>query len=350
MIVFGINHFKIKSYDASEFGLIDPSWTNTRFEAVQRYFHVMYIPFFPVGKMIGTRGADGKLYHLDPRVAAHISTYQLKHRTPWYAFLLPILFGVGFIIMIINGMITDAKHQRYREKESAKYTANANAMIDHPSLYDYYQFAIDTTGGEDGYVSHQTFAVYRVVDFTDKAIQFRSGNEDIFGYLSNPEYEAWLNYLADSSGYKTFWISKADLRKTLIPAGKESYDVDGAKISIAGKPCYVLLEKAHVIDGPEFEAFYNSRSSKGEVSLRVDNIGDTAMDISFTKLTGEGKWTLEAEEMVLPSDFFYLKTEDGMQDNFSCKIDCKSPGGKPHSFIIATDPEEEYSLIVKRIK
>lgn len=353
LIVFGIRHFKIKSYQASEFGLIDPSWSNTRFEAVQRYFHIMYIPFFPVGKMIGTRGKDGELYHLDPRVAAHISTYQLKHKTLWYTFLAPILFVIGFIAMMIGGMVKDAERRRAEEKESASYTANAMAMLDHPSLHDYYQFAIDTTGGENGYVSHQVYGVFRVIDFNDKAIQFRTADESPFSELTSVDYEKWVEHFEDTAGYQTFWVQKSEIKKALLPLGKESYNYDGAKIAINDRPCYIVLEKAHVVDGPEFEAFYDSYSSDGRVRMRVDNIGETATDISFTKLTGAGTWTLDAEEVITPTTIFHVETASGgVSENFSCKINCKGLDGRAHSFIISADPEETdyHALIVKKIK
>lgn len=101
MIVFGIRHFKVKTYSAAEFGLVDPSWNTTQFVAAQRYFHIMYIPFFPAGKFMSTRGQDGKLYYLNPQVAAHISSYNLNHKTPWYTWSGPIfllLMGIGTLI------------------------------------------------------------------------------------------------------------------------------------------------------------------------------------------------------------------------------------------------------------
>lgn len=353
LIVFGIRHFNIKSYQASEFGLIDPSWSNTRFEAVQRYFHIMYIPFFPVGKMIGTRGKDGQLYHLDPRVAAHISTYQLKHKTLWYTFLAPILFVIGLVALTISGMVKDAKYKRIVEKENARYTANALAMIDHPSLHDYYQFTIDTTGGENGYVSHQVYGVYRVIGFNDKAIQFRTADESPFSELISSDYEGWVEHFEDTAGFKTFWLQKADLKKTILPPGKESYDYDGAKVSIDDRPCYIVLEKAHVVDGPEFEAFFDSYSSKGSASLRFDNIGETATDISFTKLSGEGDWTLNADEVITPTTVFHLITKSGgNSDNFSCRINCKGLDGREHVFLVSPDAEEDgyRPMVVKKIK
>ena len=98
ILVFGVRHFTVKTYHASELGFTDPSWSNTRFEAVQKYFHLMYIPFFPVGQMIGVRGSDGKLYHLTAPVAAQINTYQLTHKAPWYSFIGLMLIGLIIIL------------------------------------------------------------------------------------------------------------------------------------------------------------------------------------------------------------------------------------------------------------
>jgi hypothetical protein len=350
LIVFGIRHFKIKSYSAAELGLTDPAWQNTRFEAVQKYFHLMYIPFFPVGKMIGTRGADGELYHLHPQVAAHISKYQLKHKTPWYSWLAPILGISGFIFFLASLLIGDHYRAIKKEKNLAEFNAEITAMIDHPSLNDYYRLAIDTDAVADGYVGHQVRTLFRVIDFNETQIQFRSAAADPFEYCSGYDPAQWPSCFKDTTNYNAFWLKKADLKKAMIPSVKEEYNYDGALVSAMGKSLYIIIDDVHIIDGPEFSAYYRMRSSGGEATIRVTNDGDTATNVSFTKASGEGSWLIEDNAKVNPTESFTLRTESGSSDNFAGKIQCTGTNGKRYTFVISVNPEDNDQLIVKKLK
>jgi hypothetical protein len=327
LLVFGVRHFTMKTYNPAEIGLTDPSWNNVRFEAVQKYFHMMYIPFFPVGKFIGVR-TNGNLYHLTPQVASQIDQQSLLRKTPWYSFIGPIIMMLVLIIASINSMVSDHNYTVMKNERIGEYRAYATKLIDSPSLFDYYQMAIDTNGGENNYVSHQTNTVYRVIGFNDKAIQFGTAHEDPFAYLSDPNWDAWLNFFDDSI-HNSFWLDKAVLKNALIPSADEEYSFDGVKISMFGKPRYMRIDATHTIDGPEFEYYFGS-SSRGEISFDLKNVGERAENISIKKISGNGTWIMSET-----SDMVDLSNKSVGSEPYSLTLTCNAENGKKHSFLIS---------------
>ena len=61
-------------------------------ERRQRYFHILWIPFFPVGKYWAVRrDQDGALLEAPFHVESHLISLDIRMKPPWYTFLGPIL-------------------------------------------------------------------------------------------------------------------------------------------------------------------------------------------------------------------------------------------------------------------
>lgn len=98
LIVFGVRNVTAKSYEPAQFGLIDPSWNGTAIIAMVKYFHLMYIPFFPVGTQWALRQSDGKKYEMNYSVKQHVEQAGVQLKTPWWAFSGLILVGVILLV------------------------------------------------------------------------------------------------------------------------------------------------------------------------------------------------------------------------------------------------------------
>jgi hypothetical protein len=102
MIIVGIGHIALKSYTPHELGLTEASWNGMMFEAVQQYFHVMFIPCFPLNQIIETRDQRGKNYPLTSELKKYVDRLELKHETPWYTFIGLVVGLSGFIAIITH--------------------------------------------------------------------------------------------------------------------------------------------------------------------------------------------------------------------------------------------------------
>ncbi len=104
MIVFGTNNFRIKKFTIDQVGSeFDEGWEGVLFEVRQRYFHLFWIPFFPIGKIFTIKkpGSSDK-YEMPPSFIKVIEEkYGDQIGTPWYAYFLLIaglLLGVYSLI------------------------------------------------------------------------------------------------------------------------------------------------------------------------------------------------------------------------------------------------------------
>jgi hypothetical protein len=103
MIIFGWNHFLIRQWLPHELGLTHPDeQADYHVEVRQKYFHVFWIPFFPIGKMWGIRNyADDQLYDIRHDAMAHIEEQNVEPRAPWYSYSGLIILG----LLLTYGMI-----------------------------------------------------------------------------------------------------------------------------------------------------------------------------------------------------------------------------------------------------
>lgn len=100
LIVFGTYGFAIKKYTTDELGIRTESDTPINIEVRQKVFHIFYIPFFPISKSYAMRIND-KLYELP---AEHHATVDAQGavKSPWYAFSIPILIIVVWLISLVR--------------------------------------------------------------------------------------------------------------------------------------------------------------------------------------------------------------------------------------------------------
>ncbi|MFB9076836.1 hypothetical protein ACFFLS_23520 [Flavobacterium procerum] len=108
MIIYGHNHFKIKEIHPSELGLIDDDY---HIEIRQKYFHIYWIPFFGLGK-IWTIRRNGELYDLPEVYVQEIKKNNIKIRSPWYTYSLPLILLVGFLIFTGVEKFKDHQHEK----------------------------------------------------------------------------------------------------------------------------------------------------------------------------------------------------------------------------------------------
>jgi hypothetical protein len=71
-IVWGHNNFRLKAADPAEIGIFDKELSNYKFELRQKYGHLFWIPFIPLGKFWVIKKPDGKLYHCPPDIEARL--------------------------------------------------------------------------------------------------------------------------------------------------------------------------------------------------------------------------------------------------------------------------------------
>src|SRR6185369_5805834 len=137
-IVFGWNHFKLRSFTPFQLGITQKTDIDFTIELRQRYFHFFWIPFFSLGKKWAIR-KGGKLYEM-PQVIADVTRGRddLRVKTPFYTYAGPLLIVAAIIIFNINERVEDYRRLQYEKSQFAAAYADNSAKFRKPSPYDFY--------------------------------------------------------------------------------------------------------------------------------------------------------------------------------------------------------------------
>ena len=140
MIIYGHNHFRQRSFIPTELGL-PQSFNEYNIEIRQRYFHLFWIPFFPIGKIWGLRKhADNKLYEMPDSVKQHVRQNTKVPGVSIWAFSGLMVIGLIGIIAIVSNSIQQAHYRALAEQEIRdEYNAKMQ-IIRQPELGDRYNF------------------------------------------------------------------------------------------------------------------------------------------------------------------------------------------------------------------
>ncbi len=97
MIIFGTNNFSVKTLSLSDLQIADDNHSIT-IELRQRFFHVFWIPFFPIGQSwVMRRAHDTNKYMVPAEWEAKINELGYQQSPPWYSFIGLILAGVAVL-------------------------------------------------------------------------------------------------------------------------------------------------------------------------------------------------------------------------------------------------------------
>jgi hypothetical protein len=335
-IVFGWNHFRIRSFSPFELGITQKTDIDFNIELRQRYFHFFWIPFFSLGKKWAIR-KGGKLYEMPPVIADAIKTRgDLRVKTPWYTYSGPIvllLFALGFTI---SEKVEDFRDLQYSKRAfTAAYVSNS-AMFRKPSPYDYYTL-VDVKGYAQKYA--------RITGLDKQHIQL--------SYINNNQASAYspagIAALFDkySSNMETITINRSDSGKVICGDYDKRSSIEGISIKDNYGTQNYRVQNIVRLDGPMFESGSMSRYS-GECNMSIKNNG---LETTITKIeTVEGniKWsTRESLPLTLKAEDQFSLSGKGENNRYKVKITCTDIEGKEISFMLeGEDFERKISRVI----
>jgi hypothetical protein len=134
--LFGWNSFKVRSFTLSEIGITNQSEAGLEFEVRQSYFHIFWIPFFPLRKRWVVR-KDGKMYEMPGEIQAVAERKLTGVGMPWYTFTGPILLlAAGIIFLMITSRENGESHKKGAEMFKAK-AEELTARLQHLTTNDF---------------------------------------------------------------------------------------------------------------------------------------------------------------------------------------------------------------------
>lgn len=341
LIVFGIRYAKISYYTPADFGLADASWNGTKFVSLARYFHLMYIPFFPVGKKWAMEQADGKQYELDPSVLAHINSYGIKQRTPWYTFIGLMLIGLVLIISSVKSLAHPSGSEDYmpdtpesysdvapdNSQVSSKWEQEVNEKIDHPSLNDFYEIEIDTVPAKHSDDNTITTA-FKVHEFNDSVIVFELPGKkmtDPFAY----EYKSEIYALFDGNNKpKLFSVSKSKLKELMTPVEKRESEAVSSEL---GGVEIMGIDRQ---EEPDLHVSLDTATNT-IIRLTVLNDGLRASSLKLKTVAGDMQWTKSGGSTLAPDESIVLSGKGEARGFNKIELSYQSPDGSSHTLVIS---------------
>ena len=303
--IFGWYSFKLKSYTAEDLAITDLDWGDTKFEVRQNVFHLFWLPFFSLGKVYAIR-KEGKLYDPSPAIVMIMKAKE-QVKTPWYAYLIPILLVVvpivvGIYIFIAEAIMRHNSFNRNKEqyeismlslqKEMIKLTPNHYLKITNPALFGRY--------GRDG-----NFFL-KVIDVNDTLYRFHLIDTKNIEDIPYP-FKLYRLFEKNKSKLDTIRLTKNQLQKAIC--------LDYALLD-KRKPCgfpllgdetpYVIL-KVENLDGPVIDGRINYNFWK------TDRIQQFPYQERFTGFQKDRSWAISMELQNLGSsvDLIEIKNEEG---------------------------------------
>jgi hypothetical protein len=298
MIVYGWNHFKIKSFKPHELGIGKENETDLTIERRQKYFHLFWIPFFGIGKMWAIRKND-KLLQMPEGTEDHLSSLNLRLRTPWYTYAGPLLILAGILIYSISESVDDYKSKVYAENQFEAKMLSFNNFIDHPSKVDFYHFE------EINDYSNNVFM--KVADFNDKAIKFQLSQGEIEHYASTPgEISPGFSKTPDSTDF--IWINKSDLKK-YISTRYSDQQFEGWAFPKKKKSSHYKLDDIFHFEGEDAKGLVDYGIGyvyQNEISMGFTNKGLPISLVSIKNLSGDIQWTSELPMAIDSNEAFKI--------------------------------------------
>jgi hypothetical protein len=138
-ILYGIGSIKIKTFTLDELNINSDLPNNLSVVSRQTYFHLFFIPFFPLRKSwVGM--LQGKYYQLSPEIISQIKLKVNSGVTPWYSFIGMILLFGFFIFLGVNSSIKRTNADNAKEKFAETQQGRIVSEINNTDTTDYYVF------------------------------------------------------------------------------------------------------------------------------------------------------------------------------------------------------------------
>lgn len=307
-IVFGTYSFNIKKYNASELG-IESETGDIPVMLRQRVFHIFYIPVLPIGRIYAMKLNDGKLYNLPAHLHAAVDQHG-PHRTPFYAFALPLLVIAG--LAISEGLTWKHRYDRTRlyqaaQKEQADSTA---ATLDHLGTEHYIKLE-DIT---DKYATGHTYLHVRSVN--GSAVTVQPLGTVLHDYEDNSPRSLYRMFLLN--GPDTITLPIQQLREANVATYED--DVKDYKVPdlLHDGRRYRISSILTIPDGPML-ATYGEEDSRDTMSpLMLTNYGAPLTLVSIRSADPSVRWldllpltlTTDTGDTYMPLDIKGDKTKE----------------------------------------
>jgi hypothetical protein len=330
-IVFGWNHFKIKTFDPYEIGLSQQEDPHLKIEVRQHYFHLFWIPFFSLGKKWAIR-KNNELYEMPGVLKSTIkSRDDIKVRTPWYTYAGPLLLAIIGFGFMINEKVASYKSNQYSKKHFESQYAQNISLFRKPSPDDYYLLTSVKGYGQK----------YAKVTMLDK-------QHIELSYITNPAANAYepakiaALFTSYANEMQSVTLSRGDSSKLLTSDYDKRQSLAGISLNEKNGTTY-RVEKIFRLDGPILkDGGYSSYLGSQEITMQVENEGFDATITHVEAVKGEVKWMVDELPYTLPAGKeFLLRGRGDFKKPYQVKFTLTLADGRAIHYLLEGEDSEK---------
>jgi len=323
-IVFGWNHFRLKSFDPVELGLTQQTDPNLKIEVRQHYFHLFWIPFFSLGKKWAIR-KNNELYEMPGVLKSTIrSRDDIKVRTPWYTYAGPLLLAVIGLGFIVNEQVEKFQWNQYQKKEfTAEYDRNIG-LFRKPSPDDYYLLT-----AVNGY--SQKYA--KVTMLNKQQIEL--------SYIANPGANAYEPvkiaglFTTYADELQSVTLDRGDSAKLFCKNFDDRNALAGIELTANGGETY-RVKKIFRLDGPILkDGGFASYMGSQELTMEIANEGYDTEIRKVEPVEGSINWLVDELPHSLPANKeFLLRGRGDFKKPYKVKFTCTTADGREIQYLL----------------
>jgi hypothetical protein len=286
-IVWGHNNFRLKSVEPHEIGLFGEGHKNIRFELRQKYGHLFWIPFIPLGKVWVVTKGDGNKYVCPADIEHHLDQLNLgSSKASIFAWsgLLLILFG--FIVFSISEKVSSIHYEAAAKESFQQEAVSLTSEVDKLQPNQFIMLKEKTGPGSFDY--HQNPL---------KVLEVKADKVFVAAWTAHSENQkvTYDNTLAEvvneHEPENSFWIDKATLKKAVIQKREDEATFQGIEIKSYATGSFFALDKIVPRPTPLLKQDYsNEANSNAYAEINNDGLNVTAD--SVVSLTEGITWQL----------------------------------------------------------
>ena len=272
-IVFGHSHFRIKKVQPHEVGLFDKEFDNVTFDLQQKYGHLYWIPFIPLGKIWTVNKGDGKKYVCHPEIE------QMLNQNPgrsgktsifaWSGFL-----AIGLVLLFIS-LAEKVNHYNNEKSYTAQFKENSlelQDLLDSAAVNDYFIFTLKKSS--DKYYNSASFPLKVLAVKNDEVLLGSFAAADNYN-ISVSDQHALIQFVQGTAVEDSFWVKMSLLKKGIPTDRSEENTFPGIQIPAYFAAGTFKLEEIKHLEGPEPEEDYNA-PGKSATYFELVNYGFNA--------------------------------------------------------------------------
>lgn len=328
-MVFGWSHFKLKSIDPYAAGLTQNPQPGYQIEIRQRYFHLLWIPCFPLGKKWALR-KDGALYEMpEPYKYVLQERKDLHASTPWYTFAGPLIIAFIGICSVITTKVGQYRLNQTSAKQFAAACVENMDRFSHPSLHDYYVLV-----PVDGY--NDKFA--KVTGLDESNIQLSYIANSVYG--STPSDIANLFYKPGTT-IKTITIDRCDPGRLICKQFEKRFSFEG--ITLPGERSTYRLNRVVRLDGPVLCNGRFTRCEPDAIHTELRNSGLSGELVAVETVEGEVEWHPQdcMPLALLPDESFVLVGTGNYKKPYKTELRFRNEAGEMITYLMSGLEQEK---------